>query len=144
MAPRSILEKTVSGKLVRVFGNKAKFQALVSGFTDATADVSSPINFSRSGGSFRQYPGDPTPISRGGATVSSISPSPSYRSALPGRPFWLETTTGTGNQKVTVRRQFTFTGSFTNLKAAVEGGASGALVLRSPGGKAYEVADSTP
>lgn len=144
MAQRAILEKTVGGELIRVFGDKAKFTALVSGFTDLVPEEPSVINYQRSGTSARQYPGDSTPISRGGATVEVLKPIPSYRSTLPGRPFWLETSTGTGASKVTTVRQFTFTGTFRNLRAAIEAGALGDMIVRSPGGKAWPIVDATP
>jgi hypothetical protein len=144
MAVRSVLEKTVSGRKVTVFGNKAKFEALVSGFTDAVAAAPSVISYSRSGGSYRQYPGDTSPISRGGATVDALKLPPEYKRVLPGRPFQLETSTGTGAAKVTTVRQFTFTGTFLDLRAAISAGATGNLVLRSPGGRGIDIVDATP
>jgi len=144
MAVRSALSKTVSGELVRVFGDKAKFEALVGGFTDIALAPDSTISYTRSGGSFRQYPGDSSPISRGGASVQRLKSPPDYSRVLPGRPFWLETSVGSGAAKVTTVRQFTFTGTFRDLKAAVTAGAVAALVLRSPGGKSYPIADATP
>jgi hypothetical protein len=144
MAVRSVLEKTVNGNVVRVFGDKAKFEALVGGFTDAVAAAPTVISYSRSGGSYRQYPGDTSPISRGGASVDALKLPPEYKRVLPGRPFWLETSTGTGAQKVTTVRQFTFTGTFLDLRAAISAGATGNLVLRSPGGRGIDIADATP
>jgi hypothetical protein len=144
MVQRTILENTTDGELELLFGHKAKYTAPVSGFTDLVPAAASVINYQRGGASARQYPGDSTPISRGGATVEVLKPIPSYRSTLPGRPFWLETSTGSGSSKVTTVRQFTFTGTFRTLRAAVAAGALGDLVLRSPGGKAWPIVDATP
>lgn len=144
MAARTVMEKTISGRKVTVFGDKTKFSALVGGFTDAVAANPTVISYSRSGGSYRQYPGDTSPISRGGATVDALKLPPEYKRVLPGRPFWLETSTGTGASKVTTVRQFTFTGTFLDLRAAISAGANANLVLRSPGGRGLDIADATP
>lgn len=144
MAERAVLEKTVGGEKVRIFGDKAKFQALVGGFTDAAVAAPTTISFTRSGSSAQQYPGDSSPITRGGASVQRKKLPPSYTTTLPGRPFWLETSTGTGASKVTTVRQFTFTGTFRDLETAVRAGATADLVLRSPWGEAVKIVEAAP
>jgi hypothetical protein len=144
MATRSVLEKTISGRKVVVYGNKEKFEALVSGFTVAAAVAPTVITYTRSGHSARQYPGDTSPVGRGESSPSRLQGTPSRKGVLPGRPFWLETSTGTGNEKETTVRQFTFTGTFLDLRAAVVAGAKGNFVLRSPGGEPWDIDDATP
>jgi hypothetical protein len=144
MASRQKLISGTGDTAVTVYGDPVKLAAVCGGFTPAADQPISNQQFNRSGFSARQYPGDTTPISRGAAQVERVKAPTGIGNILPGRPFTVEVTTGTGPSKVVDVTQFTFTGPFKNLHAKFVSSATKALVLRSPGGKPYLIADPTP
>lgn len=86
----------------------------------------------------RRYPGDP------GVTVTGHSRTrndekPLPKLTLPGNNAWIEYETTVGLETVTRSEQFTFTGSFTDLKDWVRSQAAQAFVLRSPWGEPFDV-----
>jgi hypothetical protein len=146
MASR-IIRKLTSGTgdtKVTVYGDPAKMSALCGGFTAEASATASNIQVSRAGGSVKQYPGDSTPFNRGATSAVVIKGGVGMTATLPGRPFTVEVSTGTGPDRVTDVTQMTLVGSFTNLHAKFVAGATKAMVLRSPGGRPYSIADPTP
>jgi hypothetical protein len=146
MATR-IIKKLTGGtgaNQVTVYGDPAKMAAFCSGFTVATAASASNVTVDRAGSSVQQYPGDTTPYTRGGSEAVYLKGGAAPSATLPGRPFTVEVTTGTGPDKVTDVTQFTLVGPFVKLHALFVSGATKALVLRSPGGRPHPIADPTP
>jgi hypothetical protein len=146
MAPR-IIRKLTGGTgagQVTVYGDPTKMAALCSGFTAAAGSSATDIQVVRGGATVRQYPGDTTTFSRAGSTAEVIKGGVGMTATLPGKPFTVEVTTGTAPNKVTDVVQMTLVGSFTKLHALFTSGATKALVLRSPGGRPYPIADPTP
>ena len=129
---------------VTVYGDPAKLSALCSGFTEDTAQSAANIQVSRAGGTVRQYPGDASTFQRGSSTAVVIKGGSAPSQTLPGKSFTVEVSTGTSPNKVTKVYTFTLVGTFTKLHALFVSGAKKALVLRSPGGRAYPIADPTP
>lgn len=141
---RDVFKKTVAGKDVLIIGNKAKFDAYVTGFTAVTGSAASNTSHARAGGSAKQYPGDTSPITRAGSTVERLKAEPKRTGALPGKSFWLEKTTGTPPNLVRIVNQFTLVGRVIDLHAACVSGAQGTITLRTPSGRGFEIADATP
>lgn len=85
----------------------------------------------------RQYPGDPTPVSRSGGVRTFIH-DPGRRSgnALPGKKFWLVSDAGLPGEE---RRQFTFQGNLTDLHAWLTGHAKMQIDLYGPSGARYTI-----
>jgi hypothetical protein len=141
---RDVFKKTVGGKDVLIIGDKAKFDTYVSGFTAVTGAEATNVTLTRSGTSAKQYPGDASPITRSGGSVTRLKAEAKRTGALPGKSFWLEQTTGTAPNVIRNANQFTLVGRFVDLHAATVTGATGPITLRSPNGRGYEIADATP
>jgi hypothetical protein len=89
----------------------------------------------------RQYPGDPTPVRQSSGVRRTAIAGDYRRVALPGRPFWCEielTAPGVKPRKMLVR-QFTLSGSFTQIRVLAPSWAADSFVLRSPGGRGWEI-----
>jgi hypothetical protein len=117
--------------------------ALKKFFASATKLTSSPgasKTVSIKGHTYRQYPGDPTPLSRGNGSKQVYPERWLSNGTTPGTVFWCETTTtdGTGKPKK-VRSQFTYQGSFGDLKAAARAQTTVPFVLRNASGRAYPI-----
>ena len=87
------------------------------------------------GHSRRRYPGGPTsgvdPHERTG-----LPPAPGGGGAKPGERFWCERTTGTGANRVTQARQFTYQGKWSDLRAFAEAAKTGLpFTLRNHSGR---------
>jgi hypothetical protein len=141
---RDVFKKTVGGKDVLIIGDKAKFDTYVGGFTAVTGAAATNITVSRSGSSAKQYPGDTSPITRSGGSVTRLKAEAKRTGALPGKSFWLEQTIGTGPGAVRNANQFTLVGRVVDLHAACVTGATGPITFRTPNGRGYEIADATP
>jgi hypothetical protein len=95
----------------------------------------SPVTSSVAGHSRRRFPGGPAtgvdPHSRTG-----LPPAPGGSAAKPGEKFWCERTTGTGANRVTRARQFTYQGSWSDLRAFAEEAQTGLpFTLRNNSGR---------
>lgn len=91
----------------------------------------------------RRYPGDPgSSVASHGRTSTRGGYIPD--ATLPGRTAWFEKITGTGEDRVVAREQFTFVGTSKALRAFCEENAAQAFTLRLPSGKAVAIADLTP
>lgn len=144
MAKRQKLISGSGDNQVVVYGDLTKLSEFVSGFTAAADQGATNSQNNRRGGTVRQYPGDTSPFTRSSANVETLKAPTAIPRTLPGKSFTVEVTTGIGPLKKTDVTQFTFTGPFSKLHAKFVSGAAKALVLRSPGGKPYLIADPTP
>ena len=93
----------------------------------------------------RQYPGDITPVRQSGHSRDFAARANSKRVALPGRPFWceqLESSPGVKPVLWTIR-QFRLEGSFTALRVEMPKLVISPMVLRSPSGRAWDIAPGT-
>lgn len=112
-----------------------------------TADVEAgPENIavSRSGGTRRQYPGDPTPVGFSGSTAVVLR-DPAARdggSALPGRPVVFQSIssfTDDGFPVIDETRQFHLKGNIIDLHSFLTSNAAGPMRLISSRGKRYPI-----
>lgn len=143
--PRPV-KHTMGGATDRfaVWGDPAKVKTFFPDLTPATAADPVDRTMSVKAHTRQQYPGDPTPVNRGGGTRTVLIGGSSTSKTTPGYPFTCEVTTGTGASKVTKVTQFTLVGPFSWLKEmalldATTGAGPAKWVLRSPGGKGYEI-----
>jgi hypothetical protein len=122
--------------------------ALKTFFPSATPISSAPgtvKTVSVAGHSARQYPGDTSRISRSGGERQVYPERWLSNNTTPGTVFWCETTTtGPDGKPVKKRKQFTYQGSFGELKAAArQTNPPTPWVLRNASGAAYQIGTAT-
>jgi hypothetical protein len=129
------------GDLVVWASDVPALRTFFPGSTPITATPAPPKDVSYGGGSYRQYPGDNTPVSRSGGSRQVYPERWLSNGTTPGTVFWCETTTtGPDGKPKKKRKQFTYQGAFGDLKAAARAGTLSSWVLRNGSGAAYPIA----
>jgi hypothetical protein len=121
--------KTFFPTATKLFGTSASWKAV-----------------SYKGGSYRQYPGDSTPVSRTGGSRQIFPERWLSNNTTPGTVFWCETfSTDVLGKKTKKRKQFTYQGSFGDLKdIARDGTRADDWIIRNGTGAGYEVTGTAP
>lgn len=124
----------------KIWGDPTKLSVY---FPDASLDeltAPAPINASVGGHTVRRYPGDPNPFTRGGHDRTTYPGVKKPNGTTPGERFWCEirVSDGLGGFK-TQASQFTYQGTFSQLKAAAIATNTIPYVLRNRSGAAYEI-----
>lgn len=139
----AILPHTVEvagGQELILYGETANLNYfLVATLTPDTADGPTVSQSPVGGMSRRQYPGDATPISVGGAQREFLyDPTRSSGSALPGKTFVLrqKEVDGSGEPE---RRQFTYKGRWVDLHAYLRAEAAMDLYAYNSSGARYTI-----
>lgn len=143
MAPRPRPHKlTHAGETVVIWGDPTKVGIMFPA-ADLRDDVD-PVEKTENvkGHSRRQYPGDPTPVSRPGGTRKVFRGGRKTYNATPGRAFTMEEATLVNGKRKMVASQFTLQGSYRVLRKymlsisqAVPEGQDPEFILRSPNGR---------
>jgi hypothetical protein len=109
--------ETVNGRTLVIFGDEARATAIGFDFTPDAEDAPVALTASVRGHQRRLYKGDPG-FSVAGHTRSELfSKDKAGTAALPGKPFFIEVTTGTPPNTVTKVTRFSYQGRWSDLKS---------------------------
>lgn len=129
---------------VVIWGDTDKLQEFLPSAVPDVMGAGVVVNFTRSGSSVRQYPGDTSPYSRSGGPVSRFSEPGLANKATPGKRFWCEVVEGAGPLRTRTVRQFTYVGSWSALRDAMRSNAAKSYTLRNASGQKASVTSVGP
>jgi hypothetical protein len=128
--------ETVNGRTLILFGDPAKFAEVGLDFVPDAEEAETTVTSSVSSHTRKMYPGDPGITVAGHQRVEIKSADKEGSTTLPGKPFYIEDTQGSGvTKKVTVTR-YSYIGRWGDLKTKCLGDLAPApnLVLRNASG----------
>jgi hypothetical protein len=111
--------ETVNSRELTVIGDPAKFAALGIDFTEDSAQEAELVTQSVKSHPRRRYPGGPTTSVAGHTRQKSVGGEKEGTNALPGKPFYIEVTTGSGVTKKVTATRFSYIGRWTDLKTKI-------------------------
>jgi len=123
----------------RVWGDTDFLRKFVSAATASAATNASPVSRSVKAHRRTRYPGDAGyPVKEGSRNALNKVPSKGGGS-LPGRSFKMAVVREDGSPDPANTHQFTYQGSFTNLKANVDASSTVPMILYSPTGHPHRL-----
>jgi hypothetical protein len=125
---------------LRIWADPEKLSPFKPALDPADQEAPETISYSRGGGAVRQYPGDPSSFSRSGASVTMTRDVSGSNRSTPGKRFWIETPEGGAFGDARRVVQFTYQGTWTQLKAFFRTAPVGAFRLRNATGSFIEIA----
>jgi hypothetical protein len=128
--------ETVNGRTLTLWGDPAKFAAVGLDFVPDPEEAGRTINSSVGGHTRKMYPGDPGFSVSGHSRSEIFTPDKQGSTVLPGKPFYIEVTTGTGVTKEITVTRFSYEGRWGDLKSKCMGDLAPApnIVVRNASG----------
>lgn len=138
MAKRLKHTAASGGRAVTIYGDTTTIRRYFPNAQVIDEDDYTIKSVTYRGGVRRRFPGGPG-VSYGGGTRSVVVGPPARRSVLPGNPIKCEEETGVGPLRRLEINQMSLVGSITAAVAVARATATRSFVLRSPGGKPYQI-----
>jgi hypothetical protein len=138
--------ETVNGRPLVLWGDPLKFDAIGLAFVPDPEEAGSTITSSVVGHRRKMYPGDEGFAVEGHDRVEVYTPDKAGTNALPGKPFYIEVTTGSGEASVTKVTRFSYQGRWGDLKEKCMGdlAPSPNIVVRNASGSSKVLVEPAP
>lgn len=113
--------ETVNGRPLVLWGDPDKFSDVGLDFVPDEAEAGRTITSSVDGHTRKMYPGDAGFGVEGHERVEIYTPDKAGSNVLPGKPFYIEVTQGTGELAITKVTRFSYIGRWGDLKTKCMG-----------------------
>jgi hypothetical protein len=135
--------ETVNGRQLILYGDPSKFSDVGLAFVPDAAQAGATLTQSVSGYSRKMYPGDGGISVSGHNRTEDFTPDKNGSTVLPGKPFYIEVTQGSGVTRTTKVTRFSYIGRWCDLKTKVIGDLAPAnnVVVRNASGSSYDLAN---
>jgi len=131
--------ETVGGRTVVLIGATSILDDFFTGLTPDAAEEVTTRTESVAASTVNRFPGD-TGFNRAGHTRTKSNEKTKGGPALPGRRFWCERPTGTGEERRSNAKQFNYLGSWKDLVALARASAFGPdFTLRNSSGRSVRI-----